>query len=584
MRINNRSKWVWSLLVFLAWGCSTQSGSDQSEEVQTVPSFQTVSNPMNLSYRFRPELPSRREAADPTVIKFKGDYFLFASKSGGYWYSKDLADWTFVETSEIPTEDYAPTTIVLGDKVYMAVSSKKNNTVYSSSDPKSGKWQASHALPFAVEDPAFFLDTDNRLYLYWGCSNVKPLYAAEIDKKTFQFLSETSETIFPNPAQLGFEVRGDYNDEYDNAPWLEGSWMNKHKGKYYLQYSAPGTREKSYADGVYESDHPLGPFTLAVNNPFSYKPEGFACGAGHGSTFYDDYGNLWHTGTISVSVKHKFERRIGFFPAFFDTDGVLHTVNKYGDYPVIIPDKRIESFDEIFPGWMLLSYNKPVEVSSAIDSLSPANANDENIRTYWAAQSGAAGEWLSVDLGESSSIYAIQANFAEHHTHILNRQPDLRHQYVVEGSDDKANWQVILDKSNNESDRSHDYTQLSAPVNYRYVRIKNVKVPDGNFAISGLRIFGKGSGAKPTKVIALDANRSIEDRRMVTLKWSESDNATGYNISFGSHPDKLYHSYMVYADTEVTIRSLDSKQPYYFTIESFNENGITPSEISKQVE
>ena len=39
--------------------------------------------------------------------------------------------------------------------------------------------------------------------------------------------------------------------------------MTKHNGKYYLQYAGPGTEFKSYSDGVYVSDKPLGPFTIA---------------------------------------------------------------------------------------------------------------------------------------------------------------------------------------------------------------------------------------------------------------------------------------------------------------------------------
>ena len=45
----------------------------------------TVCNPLNLNYRYQLDNPSRREAADPSMILFKGKYYLFASKSGGYW-------------------------------------------------------------------------------------------------------------------------------------------------------------------------------------------------------------------------------------------------------------------------------------------------------------------------------------------------------------------------------------------------------------------------------------------------------------------------------------------------------------------
>lgn len=69
-----------------------------------------------------------------------------------------------------------------------------------------------------------------------------------------------------------------------NAPYLEGAWMTKHNGIYYLQYAFPGTQYNVYGDAVYISDSPLGPFKVAENNPYSYKPTGFITGAGHGST------------------------------------------------------------------------------------------------------------------------------------------------------------------------------------------------------------------------------------------------------------------------------------------------------------
>ena len=100
--------------------------------------------------------------------------------------------------------------------------------------------------------------------------------------------------------------------------------MTKHNGTYYLQYACPGTQYNTYADGVYTSKSPLGPFTLQVSNPFSAKPGGFMTGAGHGSTIADKYGNYWHASTMRISVNHDFERRVGLFPAGFDKDGVLY--------------------------------------------------------------------------------------------------------------------------------------------------------------------------------------------------------------------------------------------------------------------
>ncbi|MBI9065365.1 MAG: family 43 glycosylhydrolase, partial [Marinilabiliaceae bacterium] len=262
----------------------------------------TICNPLNLSYRFMPEKPSRREAADPSVIIFRDDYYLFASKSGGYWYSADLADWIFVETDEIPTEEYAPTAISLNDTIFFLASSGQP-AIYKSGDPQSGKWEiARESLPFPVVDPAFYQDDDGRLYLYWGCSNREPIYAVELDyNNNFEPLGNITECFSGLPEKHGWEQKGDYN-ELPGRPWIEGAWVNKHNNRYYLQYAGPGTEYKSYADGVYVADNPLGPFKYAEHNPFSYKPEGFICGAGHGSTIKDRYGNYWHFATMSVNI------------------------------------------------------------------------------------------------------------------------------------------------------------------------------------------------------------------------------------------------------------------------------------------
>jgi xylan 1,4-beta-xylosidase len=61
-----------------------------------------------------------------------------------------------------------------------------------------------------------------------------------------------------------------------------------------------------------------------------------------------------------------FERRLGLFPMFLDKDGEMLTYTDYGDFPFIIPKKRISGPDELSSSWMLLSYNKPVEVSSEL--------------------------------------------------------------------------------------------------------------------------------------------------------------------------------------------------------------------------
>ena len=52
---------------------------------------QTYCNPLDLGYRYQhmkegPRVAGFREGADPTLVYFKGKYYLFVSMSAGFWY------------------------------------------------------------------------------------------------------------------------------------------------------------------------------------------------------------------------------------------------------------------------------------------------------------------------------------------------------------------------------------------------------------------------------------------------------------------------------------------------------------------
>ncbi len=557
----------------------------KSNGIADLNAVKTFCNPVDMSYRFCLDAPSRREAADPTMIRFKGKFYLFPSKSGGYFSSDDLTRWDFIETSQIPTEEYAPTVVAIGDTLYFLASSETKSTIYKSIDVEKGLWKvALDKLEQPVWDPAFFLDDDGKLYLYWGCSNVKPTYGVEVDyKNNFKFVGSVQTFVKSDISKHGWEVPGDYNTIDSRSPWIEGSWVSKVRGKYYLQYAGPGTEFKSYCDGVYVSDKPLGPFTLQTSNPFCYKPEGFVAGGGHGSSLDDAFGNRWQIGCVSISKKHMFERRLAIFPVTCDNDGVLYATTKYGDYPTIVPSKKVENPTDLFTGWMLLSYNKNVKVSSETDTCPSRFMTDEDIRTYWKTTSGKAGENAVLDLGDACDVYAVQLNFAEDNTHVFGRQKGICHQYTLESSTDGKNWQMLVDKSKNTTDNSHPYMQLSKVSSCRYLRLTNVRVPDGNFAVSGFRVFGKGSGEKPGVIKEFTASR-LADKRKVKLSWTPAEGADGYVVSYGISKDKMYQSYMIYGKQEVTINTLNVDQPYVFTIEAFNGSGITKSTLAQSIQ
>ena len=104
----------------------------------------------------------------------------------------------------------------------------------------------------------------------------------------------------------------------------------------------------------------------------------------------------------------------------------------------------------------------------------------------------------------------------------------------------------------------------------------------GKFAISGLRVFGNGDGAKPDSVRSLIVLRTEKDKRSAWLKWGPVDNAYAYNIYFGTEPDKLHNCIMVHDANEYYYKGMDNKKTYYFSIESVNENGVSGrSEVMK---
>ena len=554
----------------------------------------TFCNPVNINYNFEPynnnvkANGSFRSSADPMLVNYKGEYFLFSTNQGGFHVSKDLSHWEFVYASfqRTPTDDdqCAPAASVSGDTLFYTGSTYRGLPVWYSTDPKSGRFKRkidSVSLPFW--DPAFFLDDDKRLYMYYGSSNEWPLKGVELNRSNFYPKSKITDITMLKPDLHGWERFGMNNDDSTTlAPFTEGSFVTKHKGKYYFQYGAPGTEFKVYADGVYVADHPLGPFTYQKHNPVSYKPGGFVQGAGHGGTFADNYGNYWHVATCMLSLKYKFERRIGIYPAGFDEDGTMYVSTGYGDYPCLNPTQTTDHRSGTFSGWMLLSYQKPVTVSSTDGDLVAKNASDENMRTYWAAQTGNPGEWLQMDLGRLKEVRALQINYYEHKAFQHNKAMDLYHQYRIYQSVDGQNWTLLVDKSDNDRDVPHDYVELKKPVNTRYLKIENIHMPTGSFAISDFRVFGLAKGEKPSQVSNFKVDRSAADPRNAMISWNPVKGAYGYNIWYGVSPAKLYNCIIVNSATNYNFRGMDKGTSYYFAIEALGESGV--SERGKEVE
>ena len=587
-------------------------------------------NPLNVNYRYQfnadPRLHGKlqicREAADPSMICFRGRYYIFASMTLGVWVSEDLVQWENHRLpQELPLYDYAPDVRVLGDWVYFCASNREHNCDrWRTRDILKGPYEKLEGS-FPFWDPNLFPDDDGRVYFYWGCSNVTPIWGVELDPETMLPKTEPKALIEGHPFEIGYERVGENNSllpaseeeveakyqgflahskapesaltpalksvirgMFTRRPYIEGAWMDKHDGKYYLQYAAPGTQYNSYSDGVYVGESPLGPFRLAENNPYSYKPGGFLPGAGHGSTMEDRQGNLWHSATMRISVNHDFERRVGLWPAGFDAEGELFCNQRYGDWPMALSGGREDPWRN--PPWMLLSAGKAASASSWVPGHEPEKAAEENVQSWWQAASNRREEWLQLDLGREFDVRAVQINFADGRLDLpcpgeirpgsqarYIEEAELVTRWKLEGSLDGESWFTVEDKSEADTDLSHDLIVREAGFRARYLRLGNMALPYGQApCVSGLRVFGLGEGPRP-QVPEFTASRDNELDMTVGIQPQE--NALGWNILFGSSPEKLYHSAMVFAPGSQRIGALIRDREYWVRVDAFNEAGIT---------
>jgi hypothetical protein len=573
----------------------------------------TYINPLDVDYRYNFEQinegVSYRTAADPAVVNHKGTYYLFLTLADGYWRSTDLIHWQFVTPSKWPMQSIvAPAAWSDGERIILEPSMMEPGTILSTSSPDTGKmdfWvRRMPPMPGQVDkppeemkpgevppgpwDPALFKDDDGQWYLYWGSSNIFPMYGQKIafrdGKEIYQTHAEPMLSLHPDIhgwERFGQDHCACWMPGKPSPSYMEGAWMTKHGGTYYLQYGAPGTEFNVYANGVYTSAKPLGPFTYAPYNPVAYRPGGFAEGAGHGSTFEDDHGNWWNTGTSWIGYNWGMERRIVMYPVKFYADGQMAASTRFGDFPHYVPAGKVDDPDSLFTGWMLLSYRKPVVASSTRKGFGTAALTDEDPRSFWVAAENRPGETLTMDLGKLDTVRAIQVDYADYKSGRFADAPDVYTEFTLEASADGQHWQEVARTEPPRRDRPNAYFELASPVRARFIRYVHGHVGAANLAVAEIRVFGNADGPSPAAPARLSATRH-RDQRDATISWASVPGATGYNIRFGIRPDRLTLTYQLWADDlgdgrvlSKELRSLNAGVPYWAAVESFNEIGVS---------
>src|SRR5260370_804524 len=169
-------------------------------------------------------------------------------------------------------------------------------------------------------DTMVFVGGDGRVYASSSARHTDGIYGVELDRKDLTHFAAPPKKLWTFNRAHVWERYGD-NNEGTQLSWVEAHWMTKRNGRYYLQYSAPGTEWKTYAVGVYTAKSPLGPFTYAPRNPILVHHNGLINGTGHHTVVEGPDGNLWAVYTILYRNWGVFDRRIGLDPVGFDRDG-----------------------------------------------------------------------------------------------------------------------------------------------------------------------------------------------------------------------------------------------------------------------
>jgi hypothetical protein len=573
----------------------------------------TTINPVDIDYRYNFEQindnASYRTGADPAIVRHKGAFYMFQTLADGYWRTTDLIDWRFIIPSRWPFDSIvAPAAWSDGEKIILQPSMMEPESILYTTEPETGRLEflvrRMPPLPGSVNkaaeemkegevppgpwDPALFKDDDGRWYMYWGSSNVFPLYGIEIEFRDGRLIykDKGKPMLGMVPEKHGWERFGQdhcacWGPGRPSPSYMEGAWMTKVRGRYYLQYGAPGSEFNAYANGTYVSDKPLGPFTYAPWNPVAYRPGGFAEGTGHGSTFEDNHGNWYNSGTSWIGHNWGMERRIVVYPARFERDGQFHASTRFGDWPRMVPSRAVANLDSLFTGWMLLSYRKPLTASSTLGEHAATRAGDEDPRTFWVAANKQPGQTLAMDLGAPATVRAVQVNFADYKSNRFADAPDIYTEFELQHSLDGLNWKHLARTEPPRRDRPNAYFELPGPVRTRFVRYVHGHVGAAHLAISDLRVFGNADGRGPAVPGAVAAVRD-SDARNASVSWARVPDATGYNIRWGHRPDRLVQTYQLWSDElgaggtlEKQLRALNVGVPYWVAVEAFNETGVS---------
>lgn len=431
-----------------------------------------------------------RELADVSALWYEGKWYLYPSVDMA-WVSEDRgATWKH-HPLNVRDIGYAPT-IVQHKGQFLLMAS--DSPIYVSDNPlgpfrELGRIQLTRSgtMPSFI-DPMLFSDANQKLYYYWGCSPTGGIWGCQLDADNpTQVIHAPKELIRFEPSKFPWEAVGNWNQNH-RAGWLEGAWMLKRNGKFYLTYCAGGTENRTYAMGCYTGQNPLGPFEPQKCNPILRSVDGLVTGTAHGSIVAGPDDELWAFYSIKAGVVHAFERQLGMDRAAIDANGEL-IVHGATSLPQLLPSSRLE---ENFKAARWLPLNGELETigSSDAPNLEGRFAVDNDLRTWWQPADGDKGPVLTTNFMALSTVKAIRIVWRDIglDTQLGRRPGPIRYRVELEGA--TGDWETVLDRSRNEDDLMTDYREC-VPTSGKRARLIVLGWPQGLLpAVAEFTAFG----------------------------------------------------------------------------------------------
>ena len=253
--------------------------------------------------------------ADPFILYDKGVYYAYGTGSDNgipVYISRDLKNWKSPSGDDkvhlaLDKRDsygnkwfWAPEVYLIDGTYYMYYSAEEHICVATSESPL-GPFRQKEKRPMIEGrniDNSLFIDPNGQAYLFW----------VKIEKDL--------QTPRPDTARPCISMSQEWEKVWPSVN--EGPFVIRHKGTYYLTYSANSYECPDYGIGYATADHPLGPWTKSEHNPILQSP-GTLQGCGHHAVFRDKrhrYRVVFHAhhapGQISPRIMHL--TRLKFIP------------------------------------------------------------------------------------------------------------------------------------------------------------------------------------------------------------------------------------------------------------------------------